>query len=189
MNSSVSKTQIALTLFLLVFVAAVVGCSTPKREHANTALEKAGGSTQSENVYLAGLVIFPETKPAISKHLGQEVDPRWTPATNLVIEAINQLPSYLLSTNKGPLAHPLYAEKCLPAKQNLPKSICQVVGLTFEGRKGILLNFLPSDRGNRFGADCRERFIKVYDGGPRWWSVIYLEEEKTFTALHFDLGY
>ncbi|MGC3958268.1 MAG: hypothetical protein QM813_10110 [Verrucomicrobiota bacterium] len=189
MNSSVFKTQIAPTLFLLVFVAAIVGCATPKREQAGTALEKAGGLNQPENLYLAGLVIFPETNPAISKHLGREVDPRWTPSTNIVIEAINQLPSYLLSTNKGPLAYPQYTEKCLPAKQYLPKSICQVVGLTFEGRKGILLNFLPADQASRFETNWRERFIKVYDGGPRWWSVIYLKEEKAFTALHFDLGY
>lgn len=186
MKSFISKIQIALPFVLL---ACVLGCSTSKCEHRDMASEKTGGRIQPEHAYLTGLVIFPETRPGVSKHLGREVSPLWTPSTNIVAEALNKLPSYLLSTNKEPFAHPLYAEKCVPAKESLSKSICQVVGITFDGRKGVLLNFLPADRANRYGTDWRERFIKVYDGGPRWWSVIYLSEEKTFTALHFDLGY
>jgi hypothetical protein len=182
-----SKTQFTLPFFLLACAGAAVGCSTSKSEHRNVASEKARGLVQPEHVYLAGLVIFPDLRLAISKHLGQEVGPLWTPSTNVVVEALNNLPSYLLSTNKEPLAHPLYAEKCLPAKENLSKSICQVVGVTFEGRKGVLLNFLPAQAS--FTAGWRDHFIKVYDGGPQWWSVIYLKEERTFTALHFDLGY
>lgn len=189
MKLLIFKIPFTLPLFSLACAVAAVGCSTSKFEHQNTASEKASGLVQPENVYLAGLVIFPDKQLVISKHLGREVSPLWTPSTNIVVEALNQLPSYLLSTNKEPLAHPHYAEKCLPAKENLPKSICQVVGITFKGKKSVLLNFLPADRANGFGTDWRENFIKVYDGGPKWWSVIYLSEDKTFIALHFDLGY
>jgi hypothetical protein len=180
------KTQFGLPLVFLICVLAA-GCSTSERKQQDTGSEKKGGLVQPDHVHLAGLVIFRETQPNISKHLGRDVEPLWTPPTNVVREALNQLPSYLLSTNKGPLAHPLYAEKCLPAKENLPESTCQAAGVTFEGQKGVLLNFLPT--GRPFTSDWRKHFIKVYDRGPRYWSVIYLNEEKKFTALYFDLGY
>ena len=188
MKKLISKSQFGALTVVLAFAVASFCCSASRREHWIDATEKADTLVQPEHVHLAGLVIFPDTRQAISKYLGRDAPPLWTPSTNIVVDALNQLPNYLLSTNKGPLAHPLYAEKCLPAKENLPTSICQVVGITFEGRKGVLLNFLPSDR-SVFTENWQQRFIKVYDGGARWWSVVYLPDEKTFTGLRLDLGY
>lgn len=188
MKLSITTSQLKLLFFLLVCVATAVGCSTSTREHQGMPSKRASDSLQTEHVYLAGLVVFPDTHPVVSKYLGHKVEPLWTPPTNAVVEALNQLPSYLLSTNKEQLAHPLYAEECLPAKENLPKSICQVIGITYKGNKGVLLNFLPAND-KISTSDWRDHFIKVRDGGPRWWSVVYLRDKKQFTALHFDLGY
>jgi hypothetical protein len=169
------KIQFALSVFLLICVV-TVGCSTSESGRRDT-ISKEGGLLQPEHVKLAGLVIFSDTQQVVSKHLGRVVGPLWTPSTNSVWEAVNQLPSYLLS------------RKSFSAKENLSKSFCQAAGITFEGRRGILLNFLPADGANGMSFGWREHFIKVYDGGPRWWSVIYLSEEKEFTALHFDSGF
>jgi hypothetical protein len=174
---------------LLVFcVASLIGCSAVKPEQKSMPAEAKSDSTNSIHVYLSGLVIFPETCSNVSSHVGQDTLPLWSPSTNLVIEVLNQIPEYLQHANKDPLVRPAYYKQLVPAKERLPKSICQVAGITFQGRKGILLNFLPAEEANAH-SDWRKQFINVYDGGPRWWSVVYLEEEKKFKALHFDLGY
>ena len=181
--------KFALRSLLLAGVTSFIGCSAAKPERQVVPPGAVNGSTNSNDVFLGGLVIFPESRAATSWYLGLDVLPLWSPSTNQVIEALNQIPEYLQLANLETLAHPSYYKHLLEAKDQLPKSICQVVGITLEGRKGVLLSFLPADRADLYAADWRERFINFADGGPRWWSVVYLVEERSFAKLHFDLGY
>jgi len=116
--------------------------------------------------------------------------PLWNPPTNLVGEAIQRLPAYLQSAQTNGIAG---HTNQLPGIQNrLPNTGCQFVGVTvelrnLEKRKGILLNCFPLS--HSWSEGWKERFVKVYDGGPKWWSVVYLPDEKEFTRLRVDLGY
>ena len=184
-----SKTLTTVHVLLLLCVAFTTSCSSSKLVSQVLPDEKMNAPAEGVRLLLAGIVIFPKASQTVSKYLGRNALPLWTPSTNTVAEALNQLPEYLQHANQLPLAHPAYSEQLIHAKERLPKSICQAVGITFEGREGVLLNFLPSDKTNAFVANWREHFVKVYDGGPDWWSVIYLKKEKTFTALHFDSGF
>jgi hypothetical protein len=65
--------------------------------------------------------------------------------------------------------------------------VCQAIGVQYDQKKGVLLNFLPED--DLFTREWRERYIKVRDGGPRFWSVVYLPDQQRFVRLHIDLGY
>jgi hypothetical protein len=56
-----------------------------------------------------------------------------------------------------------------------------------EKRKGILLNCFPLS--HRWSEGWKERFVRVYDGGSKWWSVVYLPDEKEFSRLRADLGF
>ncbi len=164
-----------------LLVGCVVTNARRRSEHAAQA-----GTSVTDTGLVEYVVLLAESTGGnwgVPGHLA----PLWNPTTNDVVEALNQLPDYLQHARSQPSAHPAYAEKLPLLREWLPQTICQNVGVTFDGRKGILLNCIPSH--SQMSAGWKERFIKVYDGGPRWWSVVYLPEERKFTRLHIDLGF
>jgi len=109
----------------------------------------------------------------------------WNPSTNLVAEAIRRLPAYLQSVQTNGSAG--YTNQLPGIRERLPNTGCQIVRVTLEKRKAILLNCFPLNHG--FSKGWKQHFIKVYDGGSKWWSVVYLPDEKEFTRLRVDLGF
>jgi hypothetical protein len=64
--------------------------------------------------------------------------------------------------------------------------LCQSFGITEGGKKAIFLNcFPPEDRWVKY---WEKTLIITYDFGPRYWSVVYLPEEQSFTQLWIDGG-
>jgi len=119
------------------------------------------------------------------------LDPTWDPPEAAVSQSKEQLPAFLNHVDTTSLPYPLYADvfaKELPGLiKRLPTTVCQIVGVTYEGHKGLLLNCLPMN--HSFSKNWREQFANVHDGGPRFWSVVYLPDEQRFAHLHIDLGY
>ena len=111
--------------------------------------------------------------------------PLWNPDTNLVLEVLNQIPSYAERITKQHLV-----PECLPKFPGLvpmlPKSICQIVGVTYNERRALVLNFVPLEYTQIYEKNWRERFIRTVEQGPGFWRVVYLLEDKKFTNLHIS---
>ncbi|MGI8967438.1 MAG: hypothetical protein ACR2H1_15320, partial [Limisphaerales bacterium] len=157
-----------------------VGCSGTKLNYGMT---KPIENSVAQNE-VAGLVILASKQ---CSHFKANFLPLWDPETNSAREALGQIPMYLKGRTNEVLSHTQFHKQLPLLVQRLPNTLCQAVGVTVEKRKAILLNFLPVDH---FSSRLwREAFVKVHDGGPRWWSIVYLPQEKKFTNLWIDLGF
>ena len=156
---------------------------TVNAETTNDTLPLGGADTN--RVALSDWVILPAEVAATNRGFPENFEPLWNPTTNHITEAIRCLLDYLqrMQTN----GQSFYTNQLPGIRERLPRTACQFVGVSFEKRKVILLNCIPANHG--FSRDWENRFVKVYDGGPRWWSVIYLPDEKEFTRLRVDLGF
>jgi len=144
--------------------------------------------TNSPNSVFAGTVILSaEAHNTNGSYLRTSFFPLWNPTTNDVAEAVKRLSTYLKDGDGQQFSHPRYATELPGIREGLPKTLCQFVGVTFDGRKGILLNCIPPD--TRRAEKWRESYIKVFDGGPQYWSIIYIPDERKFTQLRVDLGF
>jgi hypothetical protein len=185
MRSQRPATNIKFCMFAVLLMGSFAGCSTNEKQQRSP--HSLPPSTSVPNDRIIKYVILPTESITENTFFPTEFKPLWTPTTNDVIEALNQLRVYLLIGDTDPLLRPSYAKKLPFLRQQLPQTACQTVGITFGQHKGILLNCVPTDSAMSRGWE--ERFIKVYDGGPRWWSVVYLPENRSFTRLRIDLGY
>lgn len=178
-----------MLLVIGVSVTALMAYSSFGQQQQSAASKPADDAAKGEIIRPAKLAILSYSSAGLtnSPPFGLDLIAIGAPKTNLVEAALNGLPVYL-SSFKGLHKDSMYAEKCLPALRNLTNSYCQAVRVTYKGQAGVLLNFLPGDR-PEWTIGWQDHWIKVHDGGPRYWQVVYLETEKTFTRLHFDLGY
>lgn len=71
--------------------------------------------------------------------------------------------------------------------RQLPETLCQGVGVEFNGQNAILLNCLPG--GSPMSEGWNERYIRVFDGGPRFWYAVYRVDTQEFTRLRIDQGF
>jgi hypothetical protein len=157
------------------------GCAATKPQSQHTVQ-----NTICENHCFAGTVLL-ATENSQERYLKNYYYPLWMPSTNAINEALSQVTNYLQHAETEPLSHPAYANELPGVRERLPKTVCQAVGVSCNGRKGILLNCFPSE--GRWHERWRDGFIKVFDGGPRYWSVVYLTDEHRFTDLRIDLGF
>lgn len=115
--------------------------------------------------------------------------PLWNPTKDQAVAALGQIPS-LLSNNRPEIAK-VVSKYDVPYLQSLrsdlTNELCQVVGVTVGRNKGIWLNFLPTN--DRTSREWRSRYVRTTDGGPRFWSVLYLPVRDEFTHLRIDLGF
>lgn len=117
-------------------------------------------------------------------------DPVWSPSKSQAIGALEEIPSLLaaLRPEMGKVVSTNHARYLPQLRANFTNSVCQVVGLTIGQEKALWLNFLPKD-GGRFTQDWETKLVNVSDGGPRYWSVVYLLGQNEFTRLRIDLGF
>ncbi len=136
------------------------------------------------NVF-GGWVILPSQKTVTNWGFPDNCVPLRNPSTNEVAEAMQRLPDYLQQAKQN--GRPSYTNILPGMRERLPRTACQFVGVTIENQKGILLNCISMT--HKASSGWKDHFVKVFDGGPQWWSVIYLPDQKQFTQLHVDLGY
>jgi hypothetical protein len=169
---------------LVGIVAVLFGCSgcaeTKSEKHSHVA------NTNCENFCFAGVVLL-ATENAHQGFLKNYYYPLWMPSTNVANEALSQISNYLQHAEYEPLGHPAYARELPGVRERLPKTVCQIVGVTCDRKKGILLNCFPVE--GLWSEQWRDAFIKVCDGGPRYWSAVYLPDEHRFSNLEIDLGF
>jgi hypothetical protein len=187
MNCRYRNTQTAMIRSCLrtleIMITCLLGCSLNAGELEH--IEQT--SSNSLNAVFAGTVILSaETHNTNRSSLRTSFFPLWNPTTNDVTEAAKRFSIYLKDGDGQPFSHPRYAMELPGIRERLPKTLCQFVGVTFDGRKGILLNCIPPD--TRRAKKWRESYVKVFDGGPQYWSVIYIPDERKFTQFQIDLG-
>ncbi len=169
---------------LMIILAS--GCSEPRPvSHATPEDTK---TEYPKSAPFADSVVFSSKQiPSLREYF----NPTWDPPKEAVAKALEQLPEFL--NHAGAETFPsiwsvkAYVNELPGLAERMPTTVCQIVGVTFEGRKGILLNCLPVN--GSLVAGWREHFVKVYDGGPRYWSVVYLPDEQKFTRLYIDQGF
>ena len=141
-------------------------------------------SAEITNVF-GGWVILPAETAVTNWGFPDNCVPLWNPSTNDVAAAMQRLPDYLQQGQTN--SRSSYTNKFPGIRERLPRTACQFVGVTIENQKGILLNCIPMT--HRASSGWKDHFVKLFDGGPPWWSVIYFPDQKQFTQLHVDLGY
>jgi hypothetical protein len=168
----------------------VMGCATQLEDSGIRALV---GSDQETSVSplagypVAGFVVLPTEKFSSRSPFMSGFTSFWSPSTNQVAEAINLLPEYLIAKAYEKVAHPEYTKQLPGVLERLPETVCQAVGVAVKGERGIFLNCLPYEGpSNNY---WKTHYLWEFDGGPKWWSVVYLPEKKCFTTLHIDLGF
>ena len=163
--------------FLLLLVAIVTGgCGGAKVPNQHAAFQS---NVICENHAFDGIVLL---APENVKSMAKNFLPLWSPASNIVDEATVKIPNYL---RDAAAVDAWQAQDLREIRERLPKTFCQAVGITFEGKKVILLNCLAS-RNSYITNHWQEHFIKVYDGGSRYWNVVYVPESGSFTNLEIN---
>ncbi len=157
-----------------------VGCRNPQASSAEHQTILGGKQDRT----LAAFVILPAADVA-SHPRWSGLPATWDPPTNVVAEALLRLPAFLSDPRNEPLGG---VNHLLPGvRRRLPNTVCQAIGVQYDQKDGVFLNCLPADTRRLEG--WRERYVRVYDGGPRFWTVVYLPEERKFVRLRIDLGY
>lgn len=115
----------------------------------------------------------------------------WNPQELEVHQALLSVRSFLHNLEQNPssqeLAHPAYAANLSGLIDRLPKTLCQAIGIEYEMQHAVFLNFIPSSE--RWSNDWTNRYIHVFDGGPRFWTIVYLPNSGEFKNLRIDLGF
>ncbi len=179
-NDSAMRRE-GFTIVALV-IGLLTGCSIAKTDSSiagHGAVKVNGGGFSSSEV-------LPDDRIE-RKYFNEYSLPLWNPTTNDVIVALNALPEFLGEVANAPLGERLYPNELPGVQERMPNTVCQIVGITLNGQRALLLNCLPHAHQSRRG--WNEEFITVFDGGPRWWSVVYVPESSKFTRLILDLGY
>ncbi len=71
--------------------------------------------------------------------------------------------------------------------RQLENTVCQGVGVELNDQNAILLNCLPHEGPRTEG--WKGRYIRVFDGGSRFWYAVYRVETQEFTHLRIDKGF
>ena len=171
-------------IFVALTLAWIVGCSAPRTTERQVQAPAAPSTVLKSHPFSGTVLLVAEYQRGF---LTRHYYPLWDPSSNVVLEALSQVTNYLQHASNEPLSHSAYPKELPGVQDRLAKTVCQAIGVTWIGRKGILLNCFPAE--GYWHERWREDFIKVHDGGPRYWSVIYFVGERKFANLHIDLGF
>lgn len=178
--------QARISLGSILFAASfwLIGCSATENSFRSGA--------QSRRFSTNSITGPPETivlpvEAARSVHTLREFSPFWNVTTNHVNEALGSLPHYLLSTNRESFRHPAFGQLRPDLRNRLNSTLCQAVSITLHGQRAIFLNCFPAEE--RWAQNWERAVLITYDTGPRFWSVIYVQDQQSFTNLWIDLGY
>jgi hypothetical protein len=111
----------------------------------------------------------------------------WNPTNVQMREAIHSLPDFLEASRRAHGAGSYRNELLQGVIRRLPETFCQGVGVELDGQQAILLNCLPN--GGPRAEGWEEHYIRVFDGGPRFWYVVYQMEAERFSQLQIDQGF
>ena len=170
--------MVKLCFFLLLLSAALAvnGCGGAKIPLQASVMSE--GNVACESHAFSGVVLLSQDN---ASYLKKHFSTLWDPSANAVNEATSKIEDYLRQVRPD---NPWQVEDLSEIRARLSKTVCQAVGITFEGHKAILLNCLPAK--NSFTQSWRDRFIEVFDGGAHYWNVIYIPESGSFVNLQIN---
>ena len=178
-------------MITIVLSSLLLSCSTADTGQPKAAQIRESVGTTNEstdrNLQVADYVILPAAFAVTNWGYIAESAPTWDPKTSDVVDALQRLPDYLKDSKSDLSIRESYSRKLSGLRERLPGTVCQAVGVTFQGGQAIFLNCLPAR--HTASRNWRTKFVRVYDGGPRWWSVVYVPEERKFARLKIDLGF
>lgn len=185
-----SKSAYRWHAVLMVILAS--GCSGTK--FADRPLPAESKNAAMKSAPFADRVVFSSKQiPTLSEtpSLGADFGPSWDPSEEVVAKALGQVPYFLNHLGKESLQYPsyadVYAKELQGLQQRMPTTVCQIVGVVYQGRRGLILNCFPIN-GSHLDS-WHEYYVLTHDRGPRYWSVVYLLEEQKFMRFYIDLGF
>jgi hypothetical protein len=171
-------------LLMVVFL----GCTSNRINVAPAALAIAPISPPAK-LFAGGVILSPEAVED-SQLRRQGNAPFWKPSTHEVEQAISRITAYLASDSARDGHGRPSSQFLLPLiEANLPQTLCQAVGVTRRGQRAILLNCIPAGTHFTSSSEWQYRYIRWYDAGPRWWSVVYFPTTGNFSELRIDRGF
>lgn len=178
-------------LNLLLTVSALSSAALSGSGQTNLAPSSAAGGravamTNTMVVPLETVILTPQ-QAANALWNSVELFPLWTPSREAVCEALTRLPGYLRGLTNGVAGAWGTGSKLARIQSGMATTFCQAVGVTFKGRRCVLLSCLPS--AGAISRGWKERYIRAEDGGPGFWRVIYVSDEQRFTRLQPSGGY
>jgi hypothetical protein len=161
-------------LLLASLTGMVVGASddfpvyTPRTEIRGPRADKDFPIVDTANYKGA---IVPAELAARHRSLAKRYKDFWTPEPEHIAKAEAKISAFIAASK---------SEQAAEIGRKLKRFRRQYVGYVADGEKCILCSFLP---GVKDGEDpfsgLRRSFIKVYDGGPSFWSIHYQVEKET----------
>jgi hypothetical protein len=164
------------SLFLFLSALAVGGCGGGKIPLQRSDVPQ--GNTECESHAFSEVVVL---SSANARALEPHFSPLWDASTNNVNDATAKIADYLRQLHSD---NAMRAQEISQIRARLKKTVCQAVGITFEGQKAVLLNCLPLD--SSLIEPWRKTYLKVYDGGSHFWNVIYLPGSDSF--VNFEIN-
>jgi hypothetical protein len=125
--------------------------------------------------------IVPAEEAARHRSLAKSYKDFWTPEPQQISKAEAKISAFI-ATSKS--------ERAPEIGRKLKRFRRQYVGYVAAGEKCILCSFLPGFKdGEDPFAGLRRSFIKVFDGGPSFWSIHYQVEKDQLDKFSVDGGF
>jgi hypothetical protein len=116
------------------------------------------------------------------------LQPLWEPSEDQAAQALASLTAALHQPHPNPLTvGPHHQGDVINLRRNVTNEVCQAIGVTYKTQRAVLLNCFPVR--SFFAEERYDRFVSVNDGGPGYWSVLYLPEKRRFTRLRINGGW
>jgi hypothetical protein len=169
----------------LVVCAAVAfaGCATSRHLPAK---ESKSGGTGTPGPF-ADFVVLDWQETGSAWGFPKFLNASWNPTVEQARAAMQSLPRILEISRQSHGAGSYRRKQVQEVIGQLPQTLCQGVGVELNGQNAILLNCLPD--GSPWSEGWKGHYIRVFDGGPRFWYAVYRLDTQEFTHLRIDQGF
>jgi hypothetical protein len=167
----------------LCAAVAFVGCATSRHLPARESKSGVSGTPDP----FADFVVLDWQEAGSAWGFPKFLNASWNPTVEQVRAAMQSLPKFLEISRQSYGVGSYRRKQVQEVIRQLPKTLCQGVGVEFNGQNAILLNCLPD--GSPGSEGWKKRCIRVFDGGPRFWYAVYRVDTQEFTHLRIDQGF
>jgi hypothetical protein len=177
------RNHVPSALALCATVVAFAGCTTSRHLPANVSKERGSNASNP----FADFVVLDWREAGSAWGFPKFLNASWDPTVEQVRAAMQSLPEFLEISRQSYGVGSSRRKQVQEVIRQLPQTLCQGVGVEFNGQNAILLNCLPS--GGPRSEGWNKRYIRVFDGGPRFWYAVYRVDTQEFTNLRIDQGF
>lgn len=144
-----------------------------------------------------GVVLPPSYFKGENKFFGLEVQGFWEPSRKNIAQAEKAVRQAVFSAKDDPGLLDV-ASRTIPVRQAyMQEQISKIIpefstyrrqytGLMIKGKKKIYCNFFAGEFAEKQAPEWRWDFISVFDGGYRFWNIIYDLESDSCESFHVN---